>query len=98
MLALATDTFGTLLWPDVAEEDSGGRETSGEAGAVRSVPPGFLRSIMPALDCAFGLPPLADAPDALLALAARLMAGPLGAAPALPAQPEADDLGLRQAA
>lgn len=68
MLALATDTFGTLLWP----------RADGEAATRDPTPPSFLRSIRPALDCAFGLPDLADAPDELAALVMRLQAGPLG--------------------
>ncbi|MDB5648304.1 hypothetical protein [Methylobacterium sp.] len=67
MLALATDTFGTLLWP----------HPGGETGLPPSLP-GVLRSVMPALDLAFGLSDLSDMPDDLAALVARLQAGPLG--------------------
>ena len=64
MLAPATDTFGTPLWPH----------------AAKPAAPSFLRSIMPALDLAFGLPYSGDAPDALAALIVRLETGPLGGA------------------
>lgn len=39
-----------------------------------ALPPLFLHSIRPALDCAFGIEDEADLPDALAALVARLRA------------------------
>lgn len=50
----------------------------------RRLPPLFLHSIRPALDCAFGTEDAAHFPDAIAALVARLHAGPLGPATASP--------------
>ncbi len=52
----------------------------------RRLPPLFLHSIRPALECAFGTEDAAHVPDAVAALVTRLHAGPLGPAPA-PASP-----------
>ncbi len=52
----------------------------------RPIPPLFLPSIRPALECAFGTEDAAHVPDAVAALVTRLHAGPLGPAPA-PASP-----------
>lgn len=48
----------------------------------RPIPPLFLHSIRPALECAFGTEEADLAPDAIAALVAQLHAGSLGPAPA----------------
>ncbi|AWN37431.1 hypothetical protein [Methylobacterium radiodurans] len=50
------------------------------AAPPRPLPPLFLHSIRPALDCAFGTEDEAHFPDALAALVARLRANPVSAA------------------
>jgi hypothetical protein len=52
------------------------------AAPERPLPPLFLQSIRPALDCAFGTEDEAHLPEALGALVARLRAAPAGPAPA----------------
>lgn len=61
---------------------SSGRPRYGAPPLPRPVPPHFLHSIRPALECAFGTEDADLAPDAIAALVARLHAGPLGPAPA----------------
>ncbi|MCJ2033404.1 hypothetical protein [Methylobacterium sp. J-068] len=82
MLALAPNTFGTLLWPlpDAAPPPP----------PSVPAPPSFLRSVTPALDRAFGLPDPWDLPDDLAALTTRLRAGPLGTRPDSPPAAEPD--------
>ncbi|GJD76087.1 hypothetical protein [Methylobacterium goesingense] len=82
MLAPAPDTFATLLWP-VAEQEA-------PPPAPLRAPPTFLRSIMPALDLAYGLSDLSDMSNALSERLADLIAQ-LGAdRPPVPAEPRGD--------
>ncbi|UMY16443.1 hypothetical protein MMB17_17275 [Methylobacterium organophilum] len=73
MLALPTTPLGVPVLPIP------------HAGAGRAASPfpgtrAFLRSVMPALDLAFGLEDVSTYPDAIVALIERLEAGPLGQA------------------
>lgn len=72
MLALPTTTLGTpvLHIPSSRSELHRPGEEASQA---------FLRSIMPALDRAYGLESAADLPEDMARLIARLHAGPLGA-------------------
>lgn len=75
MLAFATPPLGTPLPPATRAEP-------GPCGVpAPAAPLPFIRSVMPALDLAFGVEHGAAFPDAIAALTERLRAGPLGRAP-----------------
>jgi hypothetical protein len=87
MLALPTTTLGTPLL-QVPSKASPPPRPGAEASHA------FLRSTMPALDRAFGLECVADLPEDMARLIARLQAGPLGA----PSQDTVSDTGGSAAA
>lgn len=86
MLAPAPDTFATLLWPVAGQE--------APPPLPLRAPPTLLRSIMPALDLAYGLSDLSDMSNGLSERLADLIAqlgadrSPVAAEPA--AEPRGD--------
>lgn len=70
MLAFATPPLGTPL-PPVPGAEPGPPDAA-------PVPLSFVRSVMPALDRAFGVEHEAAFPEAIAGLVERLCAGPLG--------------------